>query len=101
FALVLLLPFAAVAQVVQSNPPGDDGSPQATITITCDAGGTATTTLTRGYTYEKVATGDLVECLAATCATGGNERPKGNHGLFYLEAGPISCRSDTGGKLVL
>lgn len=72
----------------------DLGTPP--ITLTCDAAGAATTTLPNG-TYEVlVAGGTAYLCYAATCATAGEARTPGNHGLVLIsKPTPVSCRSDT------
>src|SRR5690606_23651734 len=76
----------------------DLGTPP--ITLTCDAGGTATTTLPNG-TYEVlVAGGTAYLCYAATCATDGEARVPGNHGLVLIsKPTPVSCRSVEGATI--
>jgi len=76
----------------------DIGTPP--ITLTCDAGGAATTTLPNG-TYEVlVAGGTAYLCYESTCPTGGEARVPGNHGLTLIsKPTPVSCRSDTGATI--
>jgi len=76
----------------------DIGTPP--ITLVCDAAGTATTTLPNG-TYEMlVAGGTAYLCYDTTCATKGEARVPGNHGLVLIsKPTPVSCRSDDGATI--
>jgi len=76
----------------------DIGTPP--ITLVCDSGGAATTTLPNG-TYEMlVAGGTAYLCYDTTCATKGEARVPGNHGLVLIsKPTPVSCRSDDGATI--
>lgn len=86
---------AALADVLELRPAE-------TITVpTCSSTGGTSTTLTKGY-YEIHVSGETANvCYAATCATGGMERVKGNHGATHLPVDTtVSCRSAGSGAVV-
>jgi len=90
--LALTVAGTATAQILQLIPGG-------TITLSgCTPDGATSTTLPKGY-YELHVNGeDAYVCYAATCATGGMDRRRGNHGPTYIAVEtPVSCRSAGGG----
>jgi hypothetical protein len=87
----LTMPVPASAEVFRLLPD----SPK-TLTITCNAGGTAKVTATGGY-YEIVVTGEQsAVCYTTACATGGMNRNQGNHGVSLIPVGDVSCRATIG-----
>ena len=94
-AVLLALAFAglAQAQILQLNPAG-------TITVpTCSVSGGSSVSVPDGY-YELHVSGETANvCYASTCASGGMERVKGNHGgtYFKTESGTTSVSSRSAG----
>lgn len=92
-AVILLVASAAVAEVFRLEPSG-------TISATCTAGGGASASIPGGY-YEIHVSGETANvCYAATCASGGMERVRGNHGVSLVREGSLSCRSAGGSAVV-